>query len=78
MLNEESEVSIQLESDGEEEEEGFDIKLGDMNIETKDFSFLTKFMSQFKKIKNVDLGKAKVDQKQLGQITKVVQANPYI
>ena len=49
-----------------------------MNIETKDFSFLTKFMSQFKKIKNVDLGKAKVDQKQHEQLAKVVQANPYI
>ena len=62
MLYEQSEVSLSLESDEEEEEVGFDIKLGDMNIETKDFSVLTKFMSQFKKIKNVDLGQAKVDQ----------------
>ena len=49
-----------------------------MTANTKDFSFLTKFMTQFKKIKNVDMGKAKASKKDLDELAKVVQSNPYI
>ena len=35
-------------------------------------------MTQFKKLKNVDMGKAKASKKDLEELTKVVQSNPYI
>ena len=41
-----------------------------MNI--KDLSFLTKFMTQFKKIRNIDIGESKLKQKELGELTKAV------
>ena len=47
-------------------------------MDLQDLSFLTKFMSQFKKIKHVDIGESKIKQKELGELTKVVQENPYI
>ena len=60
----------------QEDEDGFNLELGDMNF--KDLSFLTKFMTQFKKIKNIDIGESKLKQKELGELTKAVQQNPYI
>ena len=42
----------------QEDEDGFNLELGDMNF--KDLSFLTKFMTQFKKIKNIDIGESKL------------------
>ena len=45
----------------QEDEDGFDLALGDMNL--KDLSFLTKFMTQFKKLRHLDIGQ----QKQLKQ-----------
>ena len=47
-------------------------------MDLQELSFLTKFMSQFKKIKHVDIGESKIKQKELGELTKVVQENPYI
>ena len=38
--------------------DGLDLNLKNMTANTKDFSFLTKFMANFKQIKNVDIGKA--------------------
>lgn len=35
-------------------------------------------MTQFKKIKHVDIGESKIKQKELGELTKVVQENPFI
>ena len=60
----------------QEDEDGFNLELGDMNF--KDLSFLTKFMTQFKKIKNIDIGESKLKQKELGELTKAVQQNPFI
>ena len=47
-------------------------------MDLQDLSFLTKFMTQFKKIKRVDIGESKLKQKELGELTKAVQQNPYI
>ena len=43
-----------------------------------DLAFLTKFMTQFKKIRNVDMGETKIEQKELSDLTKAIQHNPYI
>ena len=58
--------------------DGFDLNLKHMTAKTKDFSFLTKFMTNFKQIKNVDIGKAKMSSKELGEMTRAIQKNPYI
>ena len=69
-----------LESDSELDQinEGFELNLRKLSADTSDLSFLTKFMTNFKKIKNVDLGQAKASKKDLEELTKVVQSNPYI
>ena len=62
----------------DQNDEGFELNLGKLSADTTDLSFLTKFMTNFKKIKNVDLGQAKASKKDLEELTKVVQSNPYI
>ena len=57
-------------------EQGFELSLTGMDL--KNLAFLTKFMTQFKKIKNVDIGDTKIQQKELGELTKAIQDNPYI
>ena len=61
LLHEDQQDRKSQESDGESDQndEGFELNLGNMKADTNDFSFLTKFMSNFKKIKNVDMGQAK-------------------
>ena len=57
-------------------EQGFELSLTGMDL--KNLAFLTKFMTQFKKIKNVDIGNTKIQQAELGELTKAIQDNPYI
>ena len=67
MLADEFQGHKGQESDNEldENNDGFELNLGKISADTKDFSFLTKFMTNFKKIKNVDLGQAKTSKKDL-------------
>ena len=47
-------------------------------MDLKNLAFLTKFMTQFKKIKNIDMGETKIQQAELGELTKAIQHNPFI
>ena len=61
LLQEDQQDHEAQESDGESDQndEGFELNLGNIKADTNDFSFLTKFLTNFKKIKNVDMGQAK-------------------
>ena len=49
---------------------GFELSLTGMDL--KNLGFLTKFMTQFKKIKNIDMGETKLQQAELGELTKAI------
>ena len=51
---------------------GFDLSLQNLNLKNGDLGFLTKFMTQFKKIKNIDMGDAKIQKAQMGELTKAI------
>ena len=38
----------------------------------KNLAFLTKFMTQFKKIKNIDMGENKMKKEELSELTKAI------
>ena len=49
-----------------------------MNLPSGDLGFLTKFMNQFKKIKNIDMGNQKIEKGQMGELTEAIKHNPFI
>ena len=59
-------------------DQGFNLNLQNLNLSDGDLSFLTKFMTQFKKIKNIDLGETKIQKDDMDEFTKAVAQNQFI
>ena len=57
-------------------ETGYELSLKGMKLDN--LAFLVKFMSQFKKIRNVDIGETQVQKDEMDELTKVIKDNPCI